>query len=163
MNNGLSPKAIEPLCNCLRQEISEYGGLVCLLNEQQKLIFFRDAQGLLEVNTLIEKQVEHISSLKDQRFSLIAGLKALSPKALEKVEDFMNLCPLPYKSLIQDLIDNLLLLSQKIGDKTRQNNQYLENALQETQSLFKKVLSQASVATYTKKGNLTFTPASRNN
>lgn len=163
MNNGLSPKAIEPLCNCLRQEISEYGGLVCLLNEQQKLIFFRDARGLMEVNTLIEKQVDYLSSLKDQRLSIIEGLKARTPHVLEKAEDFMNLCPGPYKSLVQDLIDNLLLLTQKIGDKTRQNHQYLENALQETQSLFKKLLSKASVATYTKKGNLSLTQASSNN
>ncbi len=163
MNNGLSPKAIEPLCNCLRQEMSEYGGLICLLNEQQKLIFFRDAQGLIEVNNLIEKQVAYISALRDQRFQLIEGLKALSPKPLEKVEEFMDLCPGPYKNLLQDLIDNLLLLTQKISDKTRQNNQYLENALGETQSLFKKLLSKASVATYTKKGNLSLTQASRHN
>lgn len=163
MNNGLSPQAIEPLCNLLRQEMSEYGGLVCLLNEQQKLIFFRDAHGLMHINSLIEKQVAYLSSLKGHRLALVESLKAASPIALEKVEDFIKLFPTPYKSLVEDLIDNLLLLTQKISDKTRQNHQYLENALQETQSLFKKVLSKAKVATYTKKGKLSLSQTLHNN
>lgn len=163
MNHRLSPKAITPLCNLLRQEISEYGGLVCLLNEQQKLIFFRDAKALLEVNSLIEKQINCLGLLKDQRFSLIESLKGQSSKELKKAEDFLDLCPGPYKSLVQDLIDNLVLLAQKISDKTRQNHQYLENALKETRSLFHKVLSKAQVATYNKKGNLNLSHTIRNN
>jgi flagellar biosynthesis/type III secretory pathway chaperone len=154
MNPSLQYQAIEPLFNLLRQEISEYGALICLLNEQQKLIFFRDALGLVDTNKLIEKQIGFISDLQAKRYGLIEGLKSSSTKSIHKVEDFLELCPAPLRNLLKDLIDNLILLTQKISDKNKQNSLYLEKALKENQSLFKKLVSQAHVATYNKKGNL---------
>lgn len=154
MSPSLHIQAIEPLFNLLRQEISEYGALVCLLNEQQKLIFFRDALGLMETNKLIEKQISLMSDLQAKRHSLITGLKASAGRDIQSIEDFLDLCPAALQSLLKDLLDNLILLTQKITDKNKQNSLYLEKALKENQSLFKKLLSKAKGATYDKKGSL---------
>ena len=56
-----------PLADCLRNELQEYGALLALFDEQQDCILRRDSEKILAATAAIEEQTRRLHEVRVRR------------------------------------------------------------------------------------------------
>ncbi len=151
----------EPLVAALRLELQEYGGLLNLLEDQQRSILGQDTDALLETNRSIEHQMEANFRLRDERESMVAALaQALGLPQRSRVRDLLPSFPDATRPMLDALLSEINSLIGQSRRRLKQNQLLLHRAAETTEKLLFALSPNSVSKTYTKRGNVTLrTPA----
>ena len=145
---------INQLIESLREEMTQYGELLALMQEQQELIINRQPQELLanlnEVNGQMEKIAEARQAREQARAALTAQLDATQETTFKQMTSQL---PAEYQPLLEALVDEVNALLQNVHKWLRQNHLLLKRSLDLMQGILQNVYpDQASPKTYGRQG-----------
>ncbi len=144
------------IADSLRNEIAEYGGLLHLFEKQQRQLFARDADAVLQLSTDIEAQVRMLHDYRRIREDAVAAfaiahgeppsvtLRSLLPHFAAEV-----------RPLLEALINEVNLLIHRIRRVSRHNNSLLARAVETHQQVLRQLRPDAFTHTYAPNGRMT--------
>lgn len=139
----------ESFVRILRLELQEYGGLIDLLQKQQRGILSRDPGNLMEMNLSIELQAEACGKLRLRRERFVNQALGLDDA---RAADLAATCPLEMQPLVFALIQEIERLIDRVRQKARQNNLLLVRACELTEELIRILKPGKSAVTYGRQG-----------
>jgi hypothetical protein len=154
----MSP-AWEPIADCLRAELADYGGLLHLFEEQQRGLFERNAGDVLELSTAIEGQARDLATNRSERERLVADL-ALA-HGLPSTTTLRALLPridADARPLLEALIDEVNRLLHRVRRTSRHNHALLASAVQVHRETLQQISPQAFTQTYAPSGRIAVCP-----
>ncbi len=126
----------EPLIDCFRGEIEEYGGLLHLLVEQQQGILDRDSQTLSGMNARLELQTQLSERKRAERSREVAAFaRECGLRADASLRELVPMFPEAIQPMLTGFIDEVQRLIDQISHKARQNNMLLSRACELTGEL----------------------------
>ncbi len=145
---------INRLIESLREEMTQYGELLALMQEQQELIINRQPQELLanlnEVNGQMEKIAVARQAREQARLSLATQLGGTQETTFTEMTSQL---PEEYRPLLGALVEEINALLQNVHKWLRQNHLLLKRSLDLMQDILQNVFpAQASPKTYGRKG-----------
>lgn len=145
----------ENIVEALRLEVSEYGGLLHLFEEQQRLLFARDPEAVLRMSEEIQSHVGSLHEtrrLREERVAEFARAAGQSPESsLRSLLQFLAPAARP---LIQALIDEINLLIHRVRRVSRHNHSLLKHALDSHQQVLRVLRPDGFVQTYSPNGRV---------
>ncbi|MBL67934.1 MAG: hypothetical protein CMO74_05710 [Verrucomicrobiales bacterium] len=150
MNN----EDINRLIESLREEMTQYGELLALMQEQQELIINRKPQELLANVNEVNKQVARIGEARNIREQARVAL-ALQMGATQETTFKQMTAQLPaeYQPLLEALVQEINTLLQNVRKWVQQNHLLLKRSLDLMQDILQNVFpTQASPKTYGRQG-----------
>ncbi len=149
-------RGLGELIDSLRNELTEYGELLALLQEQQSLIIARSSGGLLTNIELVNLQFEKISIVRQQReehqrrYAVEIGFPATS-----SFTDISGRVAGEYRPLLAALVEEINGVLTSLHEWLRQNHRLLGRSLDLLQQLIKGLFPAAVGATYSRRGYVT--------
>ncbi len=145
---------INRLIESLREEMTQYGELLALMQEQQELIINRQPQELLanlnEVNGQMEKIAVARQAREQARLSLATQLGGTQETTFTEMTSQL---PEEYRPLLGALVEEINALLQNVHKWLRQNHLLLKRSLDLMQDILQNVFpAQASPKTYGRQG-----------
>ena len=145
---------INQLIESLREEMTQYGELLALMQEQQELIINRQPQELLanlnEVNGQMEKIATARQAREQARLALATQLGVTQETTFKQMTGQL---PEEYQPLLEALVDEINALLQQVQKWLRQNHLLLKRSLDLMQDILQNVFpAQASPKTYGRQG-----------
>ena len=145
---------INQLIKSLREEMTQYGELLALMQEQQELIINRQPQELLanlnEVNGQMEKIAVARQAREQARLSLATQLGGTQETTFTEMTSQL---PEEYRPLLGALVEEINALLQNVHKWLRQNHLLLKRSLDLMQDILQNVFpTQASPKTYGRQG-----------
>ncbi len=145
---------INRLIESLREEMTQYGELLALMQEQQELIINRQPQELLanlnEVNGQMEKIAVARQAREQARLSLATQLGGTQETTFTEMTSQL---PEEYRPLLEALVEEINALLQNVHKWLRQNHLLLKRSLDLMQDILQNVFpAQASPKTYGRQG-----------
>lgn len=99
---------ITSLIEALRNELTDYGGMLVLLEEQQQLIELRSATALIENVAALKQQMEIVATNRKVRNRVAQRLlEALDLEKRTSFNELIPLLPIEYQPLLRALIDEI--------------------------------------------------------
>lgn len=155
MKSSPEMKEWEPLVDVLRDEVQEYGGLYQLLERQQREIFQREPDAVLQTNQDIEVYMKNMGECRRRREEMVkgfAGELACDPelsllKMLPSFPEFI-------RPLLQALAEEINHMVTKTRRKARQNFLLLSRTMELTQETIRSMRPDNYTKTYSKKGRV---------
>jgi len=145
----------ESLVDTLRLELQEYGGLINMLDEQQRGILGRDADNLLGANLAIEAQIQATNELRSNRESMVSKLAVVASQDQDsRLSDLVRFFPESARPLVSALIEDCHALVEKIRRRARQNQMLLTRATELTEEVLQALRPQAFTKTYDLRGGV---------
>lgn len=100
--------AIDELIDALRLELTDYGGMLVLLNEQEDLILEHSAAGLLENVAALRAQMELVAANRKRRNERSDTLAfALGLAASSSICALIGQLPREYQPLLRALVEEI--------------------------------------------------------
>ncbi len=144
---------MQNLIESLREELKQYGEMLALLDQQQKLVVQRQAPELLESIGAVNAQAEAIRVARQEREQRRRHLARTLE--LDEKSGFKELTPrLPsdYQPLVQALVQENNDLLVRVQQRARQNQLLLSRAVELMQRFINTLFPGSSPATYTEDG-----------
>jgi flagellar biosynthesis/type III secretory pathway chaperone len=152
---------LENLIECLREELTQYGEMLALLDRQQETTVNRMTDELYAVTAAIQNQSRVIQETRARRDTAQRNLAR--ELAVVEASSFVELTPLlppHYRPLVESLVDENNDLLRKVQHRARQNHLLLRRSVELMQQFINSLAPAASVRTYTDRGARTGTPVS---
>jgi len=145
----------EIIADCLRAELADYGGLLHLFEAQQRGLFERNADRVLQLSGEIESQAGLLATNRGHRerlvaeFALATGLPANSTlRALLPQFDAAA------RPLLEALIDEVNRLLHRVRRTSRHNHTLLASVVQSHQETLQQLRPQSFSRTYAPSGRV---------
>lgn len=146
---------LEKLIETLRDELTQYGELLALLEQQQDLIVSRSAEGLLENLGAINAQVPIVAAARQRRDQLRKELAAaMAQPTTLSFRQLINLTPKEYQPLLEALVDEINDLLMRSQQRLRQNHLLLSRSLDLMQQMIFSLFPSSGGQTYTQTGTV---------
>jgi flagellar biosynthesis/type III secretory pathway chaperone len=146
-------EALEKLISALREELTHYGEILALLDQQQESALNRMADEMLMATTAIQKQAGAIQSVRHDREQCHRKLaKELCVAEASSFVEIIPLLPPDYRPLVQSLVDENNALLQSVQQRARQNHLVLSRSVELMQRLLG-MLFPAETPVYNEHGN----------
>ncbi|MBL9216769.1 MAG: flagellar protein FlgN [Opitutaceae bacterium] len=143
------------LADALRAEIAEYGALLHLFSEQQRLLFARDADGVLRLSTEIEGQVAALHDCRHRREQAgVAYARAHGHPAGATLRSLLPSIDAEARPLLEALITEVNRLVHRTRRITRHNQALLARAVETHQELLRILRPGAFSPTYAPNGRV---------
>tara|TARA_Y100000758_G_scaffold286870_1_gene237905 strand:+ start:159 stop:662 length:504 start_codon:yes stop_codon:yes gene_type:complete len=145
---------INRLIESLREEMTQYGELLALQQEQQELIINRKPQELLTNLNDVNGQMEKIAEARQAReYAKTLLMAQLDTTQVTTFKQMTTQLPAEYQPLLEALVDEVNALLQNIHKWVRQNHLLLNRSLELMEGILKNVYpEQASPKTYGRQG-----------
>jgi flagellar biosynthesis/type III secretory pathway chaperone len=151
--------SLDNLIETLREELTQYGELLALLETQQQEILSRNADQVQEGAAHIHLQTQHLEQLKTRRETARKQLYAdLSLEEGTSLKDSFTLLPPEYRPLLQALIDDNRLSINRIRKIARQNHLLLNRSLSTVQKLVDSLYDDGKPSIYGDDGRIPIEP-----
>ena len=145
------------LVNALREELTQYGEVLALMQEQQELIINRAANDLLINLNRVNEQMERVAIARNQRETCRQNLVA----ALDGAEDttfrqMTEMLPPEVQPLLDALVQEINHMLQNIQRWLKQNHLLLKRSLDLMQTIMKNMFpsAEAAAGTYGRGGQV---------
>lgn len=148
----------ELIAHSLRDELQEYGGLLCLFEEQQGALFRRDAMGVLHTVTSIEEQARAAASkrlCREQMVREFALSQGRSPDST--LRSLLDCFPAEVRPMFEALIAEVNLLVHRARRGVRQNTMLLQKAIEMHQETLRTLRPESFTKTYSPRGQISVT------
>ncbi len=149
-------RGLEQLIGTLRDELTECGELLALLQEQQSLIIARSPDGLLKNIELVNVQFGKVSTARQLReghqcqYAMEIGFPAGS-----SFGDMSGRVAVEYRPLLGALVQEINGVLESLHQWLRQNHRLLARSLDLLQQLIKGLFPTTTGATYSRRGYVT--------
>ena len=123
--------AVEQLVTALREELTQYGEMLALLDQQQESAINRMADEMLAATTAVQGQAGVIQAARRAREQAQRGM-ALELCVVE-TSTFVELIPLlpaHYRPLVASLVEENNHLLQRVQQRARQNHLVLSRSVE---------------------------------
>ena len=150
-------EALNNLIAALREEMTQYGELLALMQEQQELIINRSANELLinlhDVNQQVEKIATHREHRETARRALVQSVGGTEDTTFKQMT---ALLPEEYQPLLNALVEEINQLLQRIQQWVRQNHLLLKRSLDLMSKIMHTIFptSSAAAQTYGRSGTV---------
>jgi flagellar biosynthesis/type III secretory pathway chaperone len=150
-------EALNNLIAALREEMTQYGELLALMQEQQELIINRSANELLinlhDVNQQVEKIATHREHRETARRALVQSVGGTKDTTFKQMT---ALLPEEYQPLLNALVEEINQLLQRIQQWVRQNHLLLKRSLDLMSKIMHTIFptSSAAAQTYGRSGTV---------
>lgn len=146
----------------LRAEVSEYGRLLHLLGEQQKLIFRRDPQAVLASNVAIRAQVDVLQNCRRLREQAAAAFAEGNGRPANSTLRSLLPCVSPEgRPLVEALVAEVNRLIHRVRRTMRLNQRLLSSAVECHQELLRRLWPAVFTRTYAADGRVSVASPSR--
>jgi flagellar biosynthesis/type III secretory pathway chaperone len=128
--------SIIKLVAALREELSEYGEMLALLDKQQQLVVARAADEVFQTIGLIKSQglaIQNARSRREDRREEVA--QQLLQAEDTAFADLIPMLPRDYQPLVKALVDENNELLVRVRQRARQNHLLLSRSLELMQGL----------------------------
>jgi flagellar biosynthesis/type III secretory pathway chaperone len=145
----------QTLAERLRREIAEYGQLLKLFEEQQKLIFRNAPHYVLESTRAIEAQVQVLDRERRSREDAVAAFA--SGRGQPGAPTLRSLLPFvddEARPLLKAMIAEINLLIHRVRRDSRRNHRLLHCVVQCHQELLRRLRPDAFTKTYAPDGRV---------
>lgn len=144
---------LEKLIETLREELTQYGELLALLEQQQDLIVSRSAEGLLENLGAINAQVPVVAAARQRRDQLRKELAVAAGQSTTiSFRQLITLIPKEYQPLLEALVDEINDLLMRSQQRLRQNHLLLSRSLDLMQQMIFSLFPSSGGQTYGQTG-----------
>lgn len=148
-------EASESIATALRAEIEEYGSLLGLFEEQQRMLFARQAERVLELNHEIEMKTAGLVSLREHRERLVAEFaRSAGQPAGSTLRSVLGFFASEVRPLFEALIREVNLLVHRVRQISRHNRLLLQRAIQSQQEILRALDPGRFVQTYSPAGRV---------
>lgn len=144
---------LERLIETLREELTQYGELLALLEQQQDLIVNRSAEGLLENLGAINAQVPIVAAARQKRDLLRKELAAaMGQPTTISFRQLIAFTPKDYQPLLEALVQEINDLLMRSQQRLRQNHLLLSRSLDLMQQMIFSLFPSSGGQTYSQTG-----------
>jgi flagellar biosynthesis/type III secretory pathway chaperone len=146
------------MAECLRTEISEYGKLLPLIDDQHKLIFKGDPAEILRLNPSIQAQVEVLHACRGHREKAVREFSAARDEAPGRtMRSVLPLVAAEGRPLIAALIAEINHLVHRMRRAMIVNQRLLACTVDCHQELIRRLWPSAITKTYAADGRVSIT------
>ena len=148
---------LKSLITALREELTQYGEVLALMQEQQQFIINRSANELLLNLNVVNEQMEKVSVARNHREAcrraLVATLGATEETTFRQMTEMLSPEVQP---LLNALVEEINQLLQHIQKWLRQNHMLLSRSLDLMKQIMKGMFpsSSATAGTYGRGGQV---------
>jgi len=143
------------LADSLRGEIAEYGRLLSLIEEQQKLIFQRDPEAILRQNPSLQSQVEVLHQCRGLREKAVGEFAAAHGRpAGSTLRALLTSVAEEGRPLLAALIAETNHLIHRVRRQMSLNQRLLASTLDCQQEFMRRLWPTAFTKTYAKDGRV---------
>ncbi|MCH2603251.1 MAG: flagellar protein FlgN [Pedosphaera sp.] len=141
----------------LREELTQYGEVLALMQEQQELIINRAANELLINLNTVNSQMEQVAQVRQQRElarqQLVDSLGGTEETTFRQMTEML---PAEVQPLIDALVQEINQMLQNVQKWLRQNHILLKRSLDLMQTIMKSMFpsSSAVAGTYGRSGQV---------
>ena len=145
------------LVNALREELTQYGEVLALMQEQQELIINRAANDLLINLNRVNEQMERVAIARNQREicrqNLVAALGGAEGTTFRQMTEML---PPEVQPLLDALVQEINHMLQYIQRWLKQNHLLLKRSLDLMQTIMKNMFpsAEAAAGTYGRGGQV---------
>ncbi|HBU60357.1 MAG TPA: hypothetical protein DEB48_10990 [Verrucomicrobiales bacterium] len=145
------------LVNALREELTQYGEVLALMQEQQELIINRAANDLLINLNRVNEQMERVAIARNQRENcrqnLVAALGGAEDTTFRQMTEML---PPEVQPLLDALVQEINHMLQNIQRWLKQNHLLLKRSLDLMQTIMKNMFpsAEAAAGTYGRGGQV---------
>jgi len=152
-----------PIVDALRSELAEYGGLLQLIDGQQKKIFALDSAGVSEFVPQLEEQAGATREKRTAREDAVRLYAHEHGQAGEPtLRQLLPSFPAEVRPLIEALIDEINHLLHRTKKRTRQNQMLLSRLVEFHRELVPSLRPQAFTKTYSRRGQVSVSASAAN-
>jgi flagellar biosynthesis/type III secretory pathway chaperone len=145
----------ELIVTSLREELTEYGGLLHLFEVQQRALFDRDADAVLEHASKIEAHTRALTGSRERREKLVAAFASEHGRPLNStLRSLLPLLPEESRPLLEALIDEINRLLHRVRRTSRHNHSLLSRAVEVNQETLQTLRPQAFTKMYSPSGRV---------
>lgn len=145
----------EHIADSLRQEIGEYGGLLHLFEEQQRLLFTRDPDAVLRMSEEIQQRLPVVQEARRNREARVASFAVeCGEPADSSLRSLLKFFVPEAQPLIEALITEINLLIHRVRKVSRHNQALLQRALESHQQVLRVLRPDGFVQTYAPNGRV---------
>ncbi len=144
---------LDNLITTLREELTQYGEMLALLDRQQETTVNRMTDEMFAATAAIQNHSRVIQEARSQRDSAQRALAR--DLCVVESSTFVELTPLlppDYRPLVASLVEENNDLLRKIQHRARQNHLLLSRSVELMQQFISALAPSASVRTYTDRG-----------
>ena len=148
---------LKSLITALREELTQYGEVLALMQEQQQFIINRSANELLLNLNVVNEQMEKVAACRNhreaRRRALVATLGATEETTFRQMTEMLSPEVQP---LLNALVEEINQLLQHIQKWLRQNHMLLKRSLDLMKQIMKGMFpsSSATAGTYGREGQV---------
>ena len=148
---------LNSLITALREELTQYGEVLALMQEQQQFIINRSANELLLNLNVVNEQMEKVSIARNHREvcrrALVATLSATEETTFYQMTEML---PSEVQPLLKALVEEINQLLQHIQKWLRQNHMLLSRSLDLMKQIMKGMFpsSSSTAGTYGRGGQV---------
>ncbi len=155
MNNTFEENDWDPLVELLRFEVQEYGGLYNLLDRQQREIFQRDPELVMNTNSEIESYMAEMGKLRARREEKVREMaRACGADEELSLSKMLPFFPEFVRPMLQALVDEVNHMVRRTRHRARQNFMLLSRTMEITHEALRSLQPERFSSTYTKKGRV---------
>ena len=150
------------ITECLRRELSEYGCLLRLFEDQQNSLFSRDATNVLRLSAEIEQQVRFLHESRRSREEAVATFAVSHGEPVNAtLRSLIPLFAAEVRPLLEALIGEVNVLIHRVRRVSRHNHTLLARTVDNHQQLLRALQPDSFMQTYAPDGRSALTTTRR--
>lgn len=150
----------EYIAECLREELADYGGLLHLFEEQQRALFNRDADTVLQLANDIEVHARAVGQSRCRREQAVAALAEANRKpTTSTLRSLLPFVEADARPLLEALINEVNTLLHRVRRTSRHNHTLLTRAVEVHQDTMQSLRPNAFTKTYSPAGRVSVAAA----
>ncbi len=144
------------IADYLRQELADYGGLLHLYDQQQRSLFGRQPDVVLQLSTAIQDQVTRVAASRERREKVVGEFAVAQGKPADStLRELMAVIEADARPLLQALIGEINLLLHRVRRTHRQNHILLTKAVAMHRETLQMLRPNSFARTYSPAGVVT--------
>lgn len=150
----------EYLAECLRAELADYGALLHLFEAQQRGLFHRDPDVVLQLANEIELQARAVADTRQRREQAVAEFAERHHRpANSTLRSLLPFVPADAQPLMEALIGEVNHLLHRVRRTSRHNHSLLSRAVEMHQETLQQLRPQSFTKTYSPAGRVSVSAA----
>ncbi|MFT3828691.1 MAG: flagellar export chaperone FlgN [Opitutaceae bacterium] len=147
--------AWSPVVEALRSELAEYGGLLQLIDGQQRKIFALDSAGVSEFVPQLEQQAALARERRVEREGVVRRFAVDHGQPGDRsLRQLLPDFPAEVRPLLEALIEEINHLLQRTKQRTRQNQMMLSRLVELHREFIPALRPQSFTKTYSRRGQV---------
>jgi flagellar biosynthesis/type III secretory pathway chaperone len=145
------------IADLLRHEMSEYGALLSLYDQQQRGLLSRQPETVLRLSSEIQAQVERVGESRRRRETAAGAFAvALGLRSDATLRSMIPLVERDAQPLLEALVSEINLTLHRVRRTHRQNHTLLSKALAMHRETLQLLRPNSFIRTYSPAGRVTF-------